>query len=128
MPTFEFSKLVRDKIVEQQIVEGSHPHYRVLVLKDHKKELIRKIAEEVHEIESASANEIASELADVQQALDDLCALYAISKTDVASAQRKKLQKKGAFRKGIYVESITIDEANEWVEYYRAHPDRYREV
>lgn len=128
MPTFKFSKLVRDKIVEQQIIEGSHPSYRVLAPKDHKKELIKKIAEEVGEIESAAANEIAGELADVQQALDDLCALYAISKADVASAQRKKLHKKGAFRKGFYVESITVDESNEWVEYYRAHPDRYHEV
>jgi predicted house-cleaning noncanonical NTP pyrophosphatase (MazG superfamily) len=128
MPTFKFSKLVRDKIVDHQIAAGARPVYRQLDAVEHKKELIQKIIEEAQEIEHADPEDIASEIADVQQALDDLREKYDLTARDVAHAQQLKNEKNGAFKKGIFVEHVELDESDAWVKYYRNNADRYPEV
>lgn len=128
MPTFKISKLVRDKIVAQQIEGGSRPIYRRLDLAAHKYELINKLVEEAYEIGHARPDEIVSEIADLQQVLDDLRELYSLTADEVAAAQTRKTQKYGAFRNGIYIESVELDEHNEWVGYYRKNANRYTEM
>lgn len=128
MPTFKFDKLVRDKIVDHQIASGAKPAYHVLDAAAHKRELVRKITEEAEEILGAPADAVAEEIADVQQALDDLKALYGVNDADVAAAQKAKNDKNGAFKKGLYVDAVTVDEADKWVSYYRDNADRYPEI
>jgi len=127
MPKFKFSKLVRDKIVDHQIASGAQPTYRQLNDEEHKKELIKKIQEEALEIAEAPADEIAAEIADVQQALDDLKEKYGLSDQDITQAQAAKNTKNGAFKKGLYVESVEVAEDNAWTNYYRQNADRYPE-
>lgn len=128
MPTFKFDKLVRDKIVDHQIASGATPRYRVLDAVEHKRELVHKITEEAEEIIGASPAEVAEEIADVQQALDDLKKLYGVSDEDVAAAQKAKNDKNGAFEKGLYVDAVTVAETDKWVSYYRDNADRYPEI
>ena len=128
MPIFKFSKLVRDKIVDQQIASGAKPNYRKLKPEDHKHELINKLIEEAHEVEQSSSEEVVDEIADVQQIIDDLRALYNLSANDVAAAQKRKNEKNGEFTQGLYIESLEIDESDQWTSYYRKHPDRYPEI
>ena len=128
MPKFKFEKLVRDKIVDHQIALGGKPKYRELSSDAHKQELVNKIVEEAREIANAPADELASEIADVQQALDDLKELCGISGHDVAKAQAVKNDKNGAFKKGLFVEHVEVDENNEWIAYYRQNADRYPEI
>lgn len=87
MPKFKFAKLVRDKIVEHQLASGAASVYRHLNPEEHKNELIKKIAEEAGEILHAQPGEIAAEIADVQQALDDLKEKCGLTSTDIAQAQ-----------------------------------------
>ncbi|HSH31304.1 MAG TPA: nucleoside triphosphate pyrophosphohydrolase [Candidatus Saccharimonadales bacterium] len=110
MPKFGFNKLVRDKIVDQQIKSGSRPRYRLLDKTEHKSCLVKKIIEEAREIVAAPADDLAGEIADVQQAIDDLKELLGLSDAAVAQAQALKNATSGPFKKGIYVESVEVSE------------------
>ena len=124
---FKFGKLVRDKIVEQQIAAGASSKWHRLNDAEHKRELIRKIQEESSEILDAPKENVATEIADVQQALDDLIAKYGLTTKDIAAAQQRKNDKYGAFREGLYVKFIECDEDYSWVPHYREDPERYPE-
>lgn len=128
MPKFIFDKLVRDKIPDLQRDSGAIPSLRVLTPKEHKEQLINKIIEEAREILPAARDELASEMADVQQALDDLRDLMGVSAEELARAQALKNDKKGSFKKGIFIDHVERDENDEWVEYYRRNPDRFPEI
>jgi predicted house-cleaning noncanonical NTP pyrophosphatase (MazG superfamily) len=124
----KFNKLVRDKIVEHQLASGAVPVYHQLAPDEHKKALINKILEESQEILQAPPEEIAMEIADVQQALDDLKDQYGLTNEAIAEAQARKNEKNGAFRKGIFVDYVEVDDSSEWAAYYRANADRYPEI
>ncbi len=128
MPTFKFSKLVRDKIVDHQLASGAQPQYHVLSDADHKQALVAKIIEEAAEITAAPAEEIAAEIADVQQAIDDLKEKYGLTDDDIKTAQAAKNDKNGAFKKGLYIDTVTVPEGDKWIDYYRKNADRYPEV
>ena len=128
MPKFAFNKLIRDKIADQQIAAGSKPKYRLLEKNEHIRELIAKIKEEAGEISPYHPEEAAAEIADVQQALDDLKELMGVANEQVASEQERKNQKAGPFKKGVYEEYVEVAEDDEWVRYYRKNPDRYPEI
>jgi predicted house-cleaning noncanonical NTP pyrophosphatase (MazG superfamily) len=128
MPRFILRKLVRDKIVDYQINRGQKPDYRILDAEEYVRELARKIAEEAQEIPSAPEGKYAEELADVQQAVDDLREKLGVSSEEVAQAQAAKNKKSGAFKKGLYVDTLEVPDGDEWVEYYRKEPDRFPEI
>lgn len=128
MPKFKFDKLVRDKVVDDQIASGAKPAYRALDPDEHRQELVRKIVEEAQEILKAPLEELAGELADVQQAIDDLRDLCGLSPADIAQAQEAKNEKKGAFKKGVYVDYVEVSEDNPWISHWRKNADRYPEI
>lgn len=80
------------------------------------------------EIIEAKPKEVASEIADVQQAIDDLKEKYGVSTEEVLQAQKAKNDKNGAFKEGYYIDSVELDESDEWVEHFRANSDRYPEI
>lgn len=127
MLKFAFRKLVRDKIVKQQIASGAKPKYRKLSQDEHAKKLVNKIIEEAKEINPEDGDAV-KEIADVQQALDDLRKIIGISSAEVAKEQKLKNAKAGSFSQGIYVEYVEIDENDEWVKYYRKNSDRYPQI
>jgi predicted house-cleaning noncanonical NTP pyrophosphatase (MazG superfamily) len=128
MLKFKFAKLVRDDIVNQQISSGAKPSYRTLNNHDHKTELVNKIIEEAREIIDASQDEVAAEIADVQQAIDDLKEKYGLTSADIAATQAVKIAEAGAFKKGLFVDYVEIDKNNKWLAYYRKNADRYPEI
>lgn len=128
MPKFIFSKLVRDDIINQQIASGAKPEYRQLSNDERELELIEKVIEEVKELSNADTNELAQEIGDVQQALDDLKLLYGLDDTTVREAQQKKNEQYGTFSKGLFVEHVELDEDHEWVAHFRENADRYPEI
>jgi predicted house-cleaning noncanonical NTP pyrophosphatase (MazG superfamily) len=128
MLKFAFNKLVRDKIVDQQIASGSKPKYRTLDKDEHIRHLVEKIIEEVKEIVAGPPGKAASEIADVQQALDDLKEQFGVTDEDIAREQKRKNGKAGAFKKGLFVEHVEVDENDPWVNYYRQNADRYPEI
>jgi len=128
MPTFKFNKLVRDKIVARQISSGSIPTYHHLSKGAFKTELINKIIEEAHELHKAKNEDAPGEIADVQQAINDLIDLLKIKSADVEAIRKIKLKESGGFSKGIYIDIIEISEKDKWVKHFRSNPDRYPEI
>ncbi|HSX06035.1 MAG TPA: nucleoside triphosphate pyrophosphohydrolase [Candidatus Saccharimonadales bacterium] len=128
MPKFKFAKLVRDKIVEHQLASGARPSFRQLNPDEHKRELVNKVIEEAKEITQASPQEVAAEIADVQQALDDLRKLYGLKRQEIAKEQANKSKKNGDFAMGLYVDYVEVDDDNSWIDYYHENADRYPEI
>lgn len=132
MPTFLFNKLVRDEILQRCLDDPLvlKTDYRILDDIEYKKELIAKIHEEADEIpvREKSDEEVLSELADLQAAVDALRDVYGHTTAEVSDAQRAKLEKNGGFAVRAYITSVELDEASEWVERFRAQPDKYQEV
>jgi predicted house-cleaning noncanonical NTP pyrophosphatase (MazG superfamily) len=128
MPKFQFAKLVRDKIVDHQINSGAKPSYRILDDEEHKSALVDKIIEEAREITQASTEDVAAEIADVQQAIDDLKEKCNLTDQDIKAAQDAKNNKNGAFKKGLFVEHVEVKEEDNWAIYYRENADRYPEI
>ena len=129
MPRFRFQKLVRDMLpasyasLDQKIVA------RRLTGKELLSAMRVKLIEEAAEIpfEDGSREDLTNEISDIQQVLDDMKAACGLSDEEVARAQETKFKKKGGFAEGIFVETIELNDGDEWVGYYRKDPKKYPE-
>jgi predicted house-cleaning noncanonical NTP pyrophosphatase (MazG superfamily) len=130
MPRFQFNKLVRDRLPDIYEELGQRITWRRLIGRELLKRLRDKLVEEAAEIpiESEDRETIIDELADVEQVTDDIKERLDISDEEVKLAKEKKFAKKGGFSEGIFVEVIELDDGDEWVEYYRREPKKYKEV
>src|SRR5579859_3298860 len=128
MVRIQLNKLVRDKFVAIYRTLGEKPTYRYLNPGEHVTELLRKVAEEASELSTASPQKLAEEIADIEQVLDDLRAVLNIQKSDILSIKRAKKKDKGGFRKGLYIETLQLNDDDPWVQYYRKKPKRFPEL
>lgn len=128
MPKFELNKLVRDKLKGDYARSNQKVVYRDLSINDHKRALVRKIIEEALEIELDIAEDNIGELADIQQALNDLSDLCNISKNQLEYARQQKNDRKGGFTEGVFVETIELVDGDKWIEYYRQKPQIFKEI
>lgn len=129
MVKFKLYKLVRDGIVKDQKALGQTPHYRVLEGDELRQERIRKMIEEAGELFRAAPGDRVGEYADLQQLIDEQMAADGITKEQVQAAMEQKNAKKGAFSKGIFIETLEVpDSDEEWLRYYRSEPERFPEV
>jgi len=100
MPKFKLDKLVRDNLRNIYASIGQKAKYQKLTPDEHKSQLVRKIIEEVQEIQiSDPISDITDEIADIRQVLDDLMELYGISEDEVKKTQQKTYDKKAVFQK-----------------------------
>src|SRR5208282_1760451 len=106
MLKFKYNKLVRDRIVDHLITSGTKVEYRILNDDEHKAELVRKLNEEVAEVLKAKPENIAAEIADVQQAIDDLAAKFGVTAKEIAVEQKLKNDKNGPFKKGLFIDYV----------------------
>lgn len=130
MPIFQFKKLVRDKLRDMYAEIGQEITFRKLKGNELRVALRGKLIEEASEIpiDAGAHDNVIAELADVEQLLDDMKREYGITDEEVDIVKKKKFAKKGGFSEGIFVESIELRDDDEWVEYYRKEPLKYREI
>ena len=128
MPRFTLNKLVRDKIVESNLKTGAKVKYRELSQAEHRTALVNKIIEEAKEILKAGTDDAADEIADVQQAVDDLVEQFGLNEETIKKSQNRKRRNNGAFKKGHYIEHLDLDEDHPYTEYYRKDPERFLET
>ncbi len=102
-------KLVRDKI--PQIIEknGETPIYHILSDKEYKKELDKKLVEEVKEYLKDDNSE---ELADILEVIESILKYKNISLEEFAKTKQKKKDSRGGFDKKIFLEK-TIEKERE---------------
>jgi len=127
MPTFEFNKLVRSKLLDEYKHLGQEVEIKELTKEEHKRQLVKKVLEEVLEIDFDKPEDIQGEIADVRQALDDLAAICNINEADIKITQQNKFDKKGGFSECVFVKTIKLAKGDKWVRYYRQTPDKYLE-
>ncbi len=97
-----YNKLVRDKIPEMIVNENRHPVTRVLDNDEYRVELNKKLQEEVKEyIEDNNVEELADIVEVVYGILDSMD----ISLEEFERVRKAKVDKRGAFKDRIYLES-----------------------
>jgi predicted house-cleaning noncanonical NTP pyrophosphatase (MazG superfamily) len=130
MAEFEMNKLVRDNIPGKMRAENQAPIYRVVSGRELQRALLEKLKEEADEALAVLDNEaeLLGETADIREVVDALVKASGISPTKLSKARSEKRTKRGAFDSGYFVEAITMDDTNEWTEYYRDQPLRYSEI
>ncbi len=124
--TFKLNKLVRDKIINAHIDEGGSVSSINISGNRLNSELIKKLQEEAKELKNSKLS--IEELADLQEILDQLLKNLGISKKEIKLVQKKKNIKKGGFKKGHFIKTVTLPTASKWTEYYAAEPKRFPEV
>lgn len=129
MPTFKYAKLVRDNIADWHVEAGHTPKVIHLQGTELVQALSRKLHEEADEVAAASSEELAEEIADVQQILRDICSVAGIDPISVEEIRKEKEARKGGFQKGVYIDEVMIPrDDDEWAQYCRRSPEKYPEI
>lgn len=96
-----YNKLVRDKIVEIIEADGRTPKFRILGDEEFRKELNKKLQEEVNEYLEDNNVE---ELADIVEVIYGILDSMHISKDEFEQTRLSKREKRGGFEKKIFLE------------------------
>ena len=99
-----YYKLVRDKIPE--VIKNSGGDYEIKILRDKKfeKELIKKVGEEASGlIKAKDREELAAEIADVLDVIEEIITLKAIDKRLIKAKQKENNRRKGGFKKKLFL-------------------------
>ena len=107
MPKKIYKKLIRDKIPEIIKAKNGMPRISVLSKTDFKKALKSKMAEETKELLKAkSKSDVLNELSDIQELIMAIAENYKISMNEIEKYRKRKLQKRGGFRKKLFLEYV----------------------
>ena len=96
-----YNKLVRDKIVDIIKAEGRIVEYRILDENEYRQKLNKKLQEEVKEYLKDNNVE---ELADIVEVIYGILNSMNVSIEDFEKIRINKQEKRGAFKKKIYLE------------------------
>ena len=128
MATFEFNKLIRDKLRIEYERMNQKATYRKLSSSEFFEALKQKLIEEVKEIQPTDRDSVVNELADVYQVIEEMIKAYDIAPEEIQEVKAAKLKKKGGFSEAIFVETLELSDEDEWNEYYRKEPDVFKEL
>lgn len=98
-----YNKLVRDKIPEIISNNNGKPVCRILNENEYKKELDKKLLEEVKEYLKDDNSE---EIADILEVLHAILEYKNVSIEEIEKIRLSKKEKRGAFEKRIFLENV----------------------
>lgn len=98
-----YDKLVRDRIPEVIAADGKQCKTRVLLESELQEHLLTKLVEEVEECQKQPCIE---EIADIIEVLRALADQLGSSIDEVEQARIEKLQKRGGFKKRLFLEYV----------------------
>lgn len=99
-----YNKLVRDKIPEIIKSKGAKGKFRKLTPKQFKKYLLLKVGEEASALPTIKSKmEIANELADIIEVIEEIKKLMKISEKEIKNERKKNFDKKGGFDKRLFL-------------------------
>lgn len=106
MPKRIYRKLVRDKIPQIMREDGVRPMVRILPVRQFRKALLAKLAEEAEEaLETRNEQSLARELADIEEVLRAIRIEFRLSSQRIEAERKRKLRARGGFRKRFFLES-----------------------
>ena len=98
-----YNKLVRDKIPQICIADGETPKIKILSKPAYHKALKKKSQEEAAELLAARGLDLKKEMVDVYEVLLNIARTYRISWPEIERMRKTKNQKRGSFRKRIFL-------------------------
>jgi len=103
MEKFYHRKLIRDKIPE--IIEANNGKYELRVMEEDefRKELKKKLIEEVKEVIEAEKSELGKELADILELIKSIGESENISFELIEEKQEQRREKRGSFKKKLFL-------------------------
>lgn len=123
---FKYDKLVRDKIPEKIKKSGGKVSQKMLGINNYIFELKKKFIEESEELMSTkNTNDALSEMADIQELIDNLLGALNYKSQDLKKIQKEKIKKNGSFKDRIYINYIKTDESFDWLEYHLKNKQKY---
>ena len=99
-----YKKLVRDKIPDIILKEGSLPTTRILDDKEYIKALNKKLMEEVKEYLEAENIE---EMVDILEVIRAILDYREVTYEEIEEKRIKKAKKRGAFKDRVFLEKVT---------------------
>lgn len=134
--------------------EGSHVIWRMLTDDEFEEELVKKLEEELDELKEEvgkNRERDLKELADVaevyetawdilnreeyydlfESAMEELekgLDMWDIDPEELLGAKIAKVARMGSFKKRKYIEKVSVDESNPWLQRYLEYPDKYPEI
>jgi predicted house-cleaning noncanonical NTP pyrophosphatase (MazG superfamily) len=93
----EHNKLVRDRIPEIIRQAGKQCEVATMYEAEFSQALREKLLEEAREVADASPEDLVSELADLQEVIDAIVAVYGIEREAVEKEQQRKRSERGGF-------------------------------
>jgi predicted house-cleaning noncanonical NTP pyrophosphatase (MazG superfamily) len=97
----KYNKLVRDFIPEIIRQSGNQCEVAIMSEAEFSQALREKLLEEAQEVTGASPQDLVSELADLQEVIDALLAVYGVSREEVLTEQIRKRTERGGFQQRI---------------------------
>lgn len=119
---------MRSGVLENMLQKNQRVNAEHLTGQRHLEAMEDKFREEADELSLTKGSEQAlSELADLQQLIDDSLALIGETPESLREVQEDKRAKVGDFLGGAFVRTVCVDPAldPEWYDYFTSHPDRY---
>ena len=103
MEKFYHRKLIRDRIPE--IIKTNNGKYELRVMEEDefKKELKKKLIEEVKEVIETEKNELAKELADVLELIKSIAESENIRFQFIEKKQEQRRKERGGFKKKLFL-------------------------
>jgi len=118
--------LVRDNIPEKIIKSGAKISQKTLNDSQYISALKNKLVEEALELKEAKKSpEIISELADIQEVVDNLLSALKFSASGLKKIQKEKNKKNGSFQRKKFINYIKVTEKYDWLEYHLKNKDKY---
>jgi len=118
MRRFKLQKLVRDKVLDNILAKGNKVVSHKLNDKNFVLELKKKLLEECNELNLSQGNNIIDEIADVQEVIDNLLKVLKVKKKKIKEILKNKVKKAGSFKKRTYIETVDLNDNDEWIKYY----------
>jgi predicted house-cleaning noncanonical NTP pyrophosphatase (MazG superfamily) len=125
---FKYAKLVRDNIPDIITKDGCVVNKEVLSSVAYIRELKKKLLEESEELmEAKDRSGTLSELADLEEILDNLRAALKIEPAELKAVQLRKRKKNGSFRRRFYIHHIVADDNTEaeWLRYHLKNKKKF---
>ena len=127
MRKFALNKLVRDKIFVEMVELGQQPSHKVLTKKEFLIALKAKLLEEAKEFDPNDPHAL-KELADILEVIETAAQELGTDFEKLRELQMTTRKKRGAFDDKIYIKDLTLQDDDQWVDYYASEPERFPEV
>lgn len=102
----QYHKLIRDRIPAIIAETGRQCRTSVLTEPDFRAALLAKLVEEAQEVQTATPEELVTELADILEVFDTILAMHGLTLAQVQAEQQQRHQTRGGFESRLQLDWV----------------------